>query len=402
MFFNCYGCGDLVPEKRRPLVNRQDQYAGILLSLHDAALDDALWPAASARIDEACGMRGNALVMGRGQSQQDGEIFFARICRRGERHEDWERRYFDHYYPLDERVPRVTQLPDSHLVQVADLYTEQERKTSPTYNEALPQGGYQNGLNVRLDGPEGSSIFWALADSTNRDGWTSRQIATIESLLPHLRHLLRVRHALGDAQTLSASLAGLLDSTRLGVIQLDRGGRIIEWNDRARILLHEGRGLSEVNGFLSARVPVENARLQRLVSGALPRFGRQVTGGSMTVVRWPFRSRQIIHVLPVGQRQRDFGIGRVAGLVVVVEPGSTVQMDAGLVGSALRLTETESQVAVALATGKTASDIATERGVTIHAVRFHVKQIRSKLGLTRQSDLIRLVLSLGDAPGLSR
>ena len=146
--------------------------------------NDSLWPTASGRIDKACGMLGSTLVVGRGHSQVDGDIFFARVCRHGERNEDWERTYFDDYYPLDERVPRVTQLPDSRLVHVTDLYTEQERRTSATYNELLPLGGYQNGLNVRLDGPEGSSIYWALADSTKRGGWGSRQIRMIESLLP--------------------------------------------------------------------------------------------------------------------------------------------------------------------------------------------------------------------------
>ena len=379
-------------------MSHQDSFGGILFSLNEAALDDALWPAASGRIDEVCGMRGNTLVMARGHSQEDGEIFFARICHHGERDKDWEQTYFDDYYPLDERVPRVTQLPDSRLAHVTDLYTEQERKTSATYNESLPLAGYQNGLNVRLDGPEGSSIFWALADSTRRGGWSSGQIAMIESLLPHLRHFLRVRHALGGAQALSGSLSGLLDDTRLGVIHLDRGGRIMETNDRARGLLWRGRGLFERGSFLRARVPADDTRLQELVAAALPTFGLKATGGSMTVLPWPARSRQVVHVLPVSHREEDFGIGRVAVLVLVVEPGSPAQLDAQLVASALGLTTTESRVAVALAMGKTVSDIAKERGNSTLTVRFHVKEIHAKLGLSRQADLIRLVLSLDDAP----
>ena len=362
-------------------MSQQDGFAGILSSLSEAALDDTLWATASGRIDEACGMRGNTLVMARGHSQEDGEIFFARICHHGERNEDWEQTYFDDYYPLDERVPRVTQLPDSHLVHVPDLYTKAERKTSATYNKSLPLGGYQNGLNVRLDGPEGASIFWALAGSTSRGGWGSRQIAMITSLLPHLRHFLGVRHVLGGARALNTSLHGLLDDTRLGVIQLDRGRRIIETNDRAQGLLQVGYGVFEQDGFLRARVPADDTRLQELVADALPAFRLQATGGSMTVFRWPVRSRQVVHVLPVADRQRDFGIGRVAVLVLVVEPGSPAQLDAELVASALGLTETESQVAVSLAMGKTASDIAKERGLKINTVRFHVKQIHTKLGL---------------------
>ena len=38
----------------------------ILASLYDAMFDDARWPAASALIDEACGITGNDLMVGKG------------------------------------------------------------------------------------------------------------------------------------------------------------------------------------------------------------------------------------------------------------------------------------------------------------------------------------------------
>ena len=51
-------------------MSQQDAFNRILASLHEAAFDDAQWPVTSALIDEACGMRGSALVVGKGQSQR--------------------------------------------------------------------------------------------------------------------------------------------------------------------------------------------------------------------------------------------------------------------------------------------------------------------------------------------
>ena len=66
-------------------------------------------------------------------------------------------------------MPRLRQLPDSQLAHVTDLYTEQELKTSRTYNERCAKRGGQNSLNVRLDGPDGLRIVWALtADPIER------------------------------------------------------------------------------------------------------------------------------------------------------------------------------------------------------------------------------------------
>ena len=67
----------------------QDTFDRALASLNDAALDDAHWPAASGIMDEACGATGNSLVVGHGLGY-DVEIYFARVCRGGERREDME------------------------------------------------------------------------------------------------------------------------------------------------------------------------------------------------------------------------------------------------------------------------------------------------------------------------
>ena len=42
------------------------------------------------------------------------------------------------------------QLPDSKIVHIANLFNEEERRTSIAYNEAAPRFEYENGLNVRL------------------------------------------------------------------------------------------------------------------------------------------------------------------------------------------------------------------------------------------------------------
>ena len=374
-------------------MSQLDTFDRILASLHDAMLDDSHWTATSLLIDQACGMKGNALVVGKGRSQEDGQIFLARFCYRGERREDREQWYFDLYYPWDERVPRVAQLPDSRLVHITDLYTARELKTSPAYNEALPRGGYQHGLNARLDGPDGSSIVWTLADCTAADGWGSAQTRMIERLLPHIRQYVQVRQVVAGAEALGASLSGLLDNTRLGVIHLDRRGRILEANSRARRLLRKGDGLFDPAGFLRARLPADDARLERLLGRALPVFGGRVAGsGSMTVRRPAGRPRLAVHLTPVGARQADFGRQRVAALVLVVDPASRPRVDAGLVAEALGLTPSESQVAAMLAAGSSVRDIALMTGRQENAVYKHLKQIYRKLGISRQADLVRLVL----------
>ena len=112
-------------------MSERGAFERILSSLYDAMLDDTRWPATSALIDEACGITGNALMVGEGP-KDDLRILFVVLYYRGQRREDLEREYLEVYHPTDERVPRFRRLPDSRLVHITDLYTAEELKTSPT------------------------------------------------------------------------------------------------------------------------------------------------------------------------------------------------------------------------------------------------------------------------------
>ena len=311
-------------------MSQQDLIDRIVASLNQAAFDDARWSATSALIDDACRMKGNMLVHGEGQTQDDVEIFLARFCYRGQRRHEWEREYFGVYHPMDERVPRLRQLPDRRLVHVRSLYTEQETKTSPTFNEAMPRAESQNGLNARMDGPNGSRIIWVTADPIDGGEWSSNQIEMIEHLMPHVRQYVSIRQALVDAEALGTSLASLLENTWSGIIHLDRWGRIVAANDRASAMLRRGDGLSDQGGYLQARLPADNARLQRLLARALPPFGGQGDSGSMMVRRLLGLPQLVLHLSPVADRQLDIRARRVAALALVVEPASRTRIDRAL------------------------------------------------------------------------
>ena len=379
-------------------MNELDTFNRILSSLHQAMLDDAHWPAASALIDEACDMTGNELVVAEG-SGDDVHIRFARFYQRGERRQDLERAYFDHYHPWDERLPRLRRLPDSRVTHVTDLYTERELRTSRTFNDGLRHSGAQDSLNVRLDGPHDLRIVWALADPVRAGGWPNACIEMIERLLPHIRQFVQVRQALAAAQALGLSVAGLLENDRVGVIHLDRRGRIMEANGRAHRLLRQGDGLFDEGGLLRARLAPANARLQALVGRALPAFaGVSPRGGSLTVRRSPGRPHLVVHVGPVPLAGMDFGARRVAALVLVVDPAHRPRVAAGRVAQALGLTPSEGRVSALLAEGRSVREIAASEGYQESYVRWLLKQVYRKHGVSGQVALVRLVLAADSLP----
>ena len=374
----------------------QDAFERILASLYDAMLDDAHWPATSALIDEACGITGNALMVGEGP-KDDLRVLFVGLYYRGQRREDLEREYLEVYHPTDERIPRFRQLPDSHLVHIKELFTAEELKTSPTYNEALLRAKHQDSLAVRLDGPDGSHMSWILGDPVSSEGWGSSEITMVQALLPHIRQFIRVRQALVRAQARDTTVTTLLDNPRIGVLHLDQRGRIMAVNDRARsILRHSKEVVRPRDGVLHARKSADQLRLERLLAAALPTSGAVAVSGSMLLGRPSGLPPYVVHVKPVAVPQPDYGARHVAALVLIVEPGSRRRVDPGLVATTLGLTPIESQVAVWLAEGKSVRDMAEAAGRTQGAIYWHLKQIYQKQPISRQADLVRLVLSIAE------
>ncbi|MCY4477369.1 MAG: helix-turn-helix transcriptional regulator [Gammaproteobacteria bacterium] len=368
----------------------------IVAALQEAALDDALWPAASGLIDMACGSKGNFLATGDGTSADDLRIFFARVCFRGQRREQVEQDFLQTYHPIDESMPRIRHLPDAKVTHVHELYTEEEKKISVAYNEGRPATTSANSLNVRLDGPHGSRIVWALADPVDDRGWSSERVSNFKRTLPHLRQYGRIRQTLADVHALGSTSVMLLENTRCAILQLDPGGRIVATNEIARTLLREGDGLQDKNGLLCATHREDNEALQKLLTRALPRFGVQGESGSWNLRRANHPSRLLLHVHPVSGEQWDARHSRIASFVLVIDPTRQARIDPAQVALVFGLSETQGHVAAMLAQGHTIRDIAALMNLSEFTIRWHTKEIYRKLGIPGQAALVRMVLALPD------
>ena len=376
-------------------MNDEATFGRILAALYDAALDPTRWPGFSAVVDEALGVRGSSMLFGDGVSDEDARIAFQWTCTHGERRTDLEDLYFGTYYALDERVPKLRQTPDSQLYHNTDLFTDNELKTSPTY-QAFKTHQCADAINVRLDGPGGSRILWMLHDPIDRDGWTSARLDSIRRLLPHIRQTVQVQVALSRAGTIGATFERLLDTTGLGVIELDRRARIVAVNDPARRLLRAGDVLFDRAGNLFARRPSANTELQEILGSALPQFGKPGVSGSMIARRRAGSPPLVLHVIPVDGQDEGPLSWPVAALVLVPNAVKVKGVDVGAVARALRLTRAESQVAMFLARGMTVNEVAAATRRKESTVRSHIKHMFAKLGIKRQPDLIQTVRNLVD------
>ena len=385
-------------------MSRHDALERIVEALNETMLDDALWPGTSAIVDEAFGAKGNVLTVGRGDGRSRGnvEIHFAKCFYRGGDRSEWLRDYLENYHRDDEHLPRMRLLPDAKIVPVATLFSDEEKKTSRMYNEALPLRHGQKGLTIRLDGPGGSRIVWGIADPVDSNGWSSSRIDTIARVVPHVRQYVRVRSALIDAGAVAKSAMDLLGSARAGVVHLDRHARIVEANQVALELLRRTDGLFDRDGELRAVASADDDRLRTLIADALARSGPPGTSGSMLVERPAQRLRLAVHVKPVSSRETEGRSRPIGAIVLIMDPRARASVDSKLVETALGLTPAQARIAVLLAQGLTAPQIATATGRSYFTVRSHLRHIYARLGTARQYEVAQLVLALSNLPVTGR
>lgn len=373
----------------------EDRFARVLENLYRAALGEVGWGSTAALIDDMISAHGQSLVYGGRRPRRRPEVYLARFYVNADRREDLEKLYVGSYCWRDEAIPRLHGYRDGDLIHKSDLYTDREKRTSAAYNEFRRPHGTEDGLFMTLDGGDGCGIVWSCGNSTEREGWGHDQIQVIKRLGAHLRQFARVRFVMAKAEKLGRSLAELLETRQWGMIHLDRCGRILEANDRARDILLKRDGLRDARGVLAARNQRENAELQRLLARALPPYGAQGAGGWMKITRRRDRIPLVLDIHPVPMMDKGARSWEVVALVLVVDPTAKHLVDSGLVATVLGLTPTESRVAVALATGRSVAGIAQELNCAESTVRTHLKSVYRKQGIHKQTELVQRVLALG-------
>ena len=217
--------------------------------------------------------------------------------------------------------------------------------------------------------------------------------------LPQVRQLVQVGGGLAGVYALRLSLTPLLDNAMVGVIYVDRRGCIVEANACARAILQRGDALSDRAGLLRARLAYDDLRLRKLLARVLSDAGSASAGGSITVERSSGTPRLAVHITSDLIRGKVFAAGRIAALALIVDPASKPRIDAERVAAILDLTQAESRVAAALAEGASVREIATDTGRKESSVRWLIKNIHVKLDISRNAELVRMVLSVAWGTG---
>jgi CheY-like chemotaxis protein/DNA-binding CsgD family transcriptional regulator len=201
---------------------------------------------------------------------------------------------------------------------------------------------------------------------------------------------LRGRFAREADASHGSGVSGSLDGVPLGVMIIDAGGIVHYANETAAGLL--GGTRAAMIGRRTAPRLVEFVR-RHMVSADC---GVGVSAERLVLQR---------DGMPVAAIARSAcGLGEAAaGRVTVLLPGVPGAFPAmpDILQKLFDLTQAERLLAAEIGAGANLADVAQTRGVALATVRSQLKSVFGKMGVTRQSDLVRALLTLQFAAGLS-
>lgn len=194
---------------------------------------------------------------------------------------------------------------------------------------------------------------------------------------------------------LAAHACEALEHLPFGVIAINGQGKVCYLSSSAAEILRQDDGLALRADSLRVASRNEFARFSELVSSALGGCDAGTDRCGALAISRPSGSRPYVLQIFARAPDRTRGTSPTSGAVVFVhDPESRAGLDREWLRRLYGLTPAEAKMAGLLTLGLSPATAARELGITINTARTHLKHLYGKTGTNRQSELVRLLVSM--------
>lgn len=278
-----------------------------------------------------------------------------------------------------------------HILTLSEVMSPAELAENRFYQEIMRPYGIGHELGMYVSEPGGWDANVGLTAGPDDDDFTQADKDVLIALRPHLEQALTLFSRLRRDETELQAMIDALDRLTICTFILDGASRVIRTNSAARTLLQSSRDVRLTEGRLSLAGKASNAALQQLVGKAIS--ARRSSGSSTEALRVDVDAERPLGVLvrTIEAPTRYVNDAEPAAVIYVsgLETGQPLER---LVSQIFDLTPSEAHLAALLAGGLSLSEAAGKLDLTENTVRSYCKTILSKTGVSRQADLVRLIL----------
>ena len=291
-----------------------------------------------------------------------------------------------------------------------DFVTEKEFRESRIYRELARHEGIGQLCTGVVFGPESRdipptvcSVFRPLSGERFGDAERER----MQILVPHLSRALGVMYHLRVAQFRTAASLAALDRLAGGVLLLGGESQVIFVNRAAHRILSGADGLTVRSArfrgggqYLTSSRPATRARIEAAIADCLderilrvPHFSRGVS-----VQRRSGPRNLVLQFSPLPVKNEFCAEdGEARAIVFVNDPDDAIAIAPAKLKALYGLTPAESRLALQICRGETLASAARSSAIRPTTARSQLASIFAKTQVSRQAELVRLLLALGSA-----
>ena len=365
----------------------QQELSELLDILYDAAADPSLWDLFLGRLAAHSEATSAALVVRNKERAVFGVSGSWKLDPEG------ARLYEQHYHAYDVWAEKLAGEQDCNAYIAEGLCPLAELRATEFYNDLLRKVGIEHAMFAIPENSKSSLASVSLYRDKSREEFQESDLEILRFLTPHLRRAFKLHTSFSELRTHAEGVEAGLNTCATPVILLAPNGRIVFMNRSALGLIAEKDGLTAESTGLRAERTGESNLLTKSIDQAtrISSSPGDLVGGTLLISR---RCRPPLQVFVTPIRNSSFNTtGKVAVAVFISDPLRLPRPTSAILRARYGLTPAECRVALLLADGHAPKEIAGTIGVKVETVRSQLKSVFSKTAVTRQSELVRLVLS---------
>lgn len=210
----------------------QETLLGAVARIYEAALDASLRQGAVNNVADLIGAESTHLMAVDATTGADPLGFITRQDPAA------HREYMEDFLPLDIRLPRLVATRPGSIVRDENVWSEEERLTSPLFQE------YQRTHKLfEITGSQlgiGGHLTWVGFSRNEQVPFEGDDLRAITMLIPHFRQAVRIALNLRSAEQQTEVLGELWTADGKGVLILRADGRVAFSNAEAEAMCRDG------------------------------------------------------------------------------------------------------------------------------------------------------------------
>lgn len=372
--------------------NSQKRVSSLIEGIYDASLDHSRWQQALREVTDFVGGTGAILYSHNLAANAVSWAIFTDMD--PEAIQAYER----YYAKIDARYDGALKLPTGTVLTENRVMESRALAKTEFYQDFLrPYDIPHICASVLFTEPEFVAIS---VQGGHRHGpFAAAEMERLELLIPHISRAVRIGNLLETHRRQIGSLQELLNTFSMGVVALDRDGRILEMNVAASAAVGHHDAFACHGLYLQALSTVANANLKRAIFSVLQPREAGENERHPGIVSIPRQDGQrgytvLVERISNGSSFTTGSAGQVAAFALLIDHDATPPCLAHLLACRFGLTPSEADVAQSLYVGRDAHAISEERNTSVETVRSQIKAVLTKCGVNTQAQFIRLAAEL--------